>query len=111
MKEIRMNRPSFIALALVLGVGASPLAASDHHKSEPTHAQRVAWADHDHDRAAREHHLKREELRHQEREHRFHAQEHRRDEHLRARERHEKHLPPGQAKKLSDHRDRYHHGI
>lgn len=121
-----MNRSSFVALALMVGISASPLAASaSNDKDETSHARKVAWVDHDHDRDAhRDHHLKREEKReelHRDRLHReeasrhensqrFRADEHRRDERWHGRERHDKNLPPGQAKKLAEHRDRDHHG-
>lgn len=120
-----MNRSTFVALALAVGFSASPVAASTGNQTgEANHVRRVAWTDHDHDRdAARDHHLKREELhrdhrlhhdeaaRHRQNEQHFRADEHRRDDRgRREHERHEKHLPPGQAKKLSEHHDRDHHG-
>jgi hypothetical protein len=117
-----MNGSRFIALTLVLGFSASPLAASSaNYQDQSGHVSRVAWDNHDHDRdARRDHHqVRREELhrdhrqealRHGEREHRLHADEHRRDDHWRHEREHEKHLPPGQAKKLSEHRDHGHHG-
>lgn len=114
-----MNRPKFMAMALTLCVGTAPLAASDHNGKQANHAQKVAWADHDHDRDAHERHMKREDLhrehreeawRRRERQHNLRANEQRRDEHWRREhERHEKHIPPGQAKKLSEHRDHDHH--
>ena len=114
-----MNRSSFIALALVLGFSASPLAASsNNHQDQSNHVRRVAWDDHHHDRDARREHLRREELRRDhrqqelrgQREHHLRADEHRRDEHLRREHERDKHLPPGQAKKYAEHRDRDHHG-